>query len=44
MDAKLVNFGMHITHVILGVLTEWHIQILLLLAAVSFLSSVMFRF
>jgi hypothetical protein len=35
---------MHIPHVIFDVLTKWHIQILLLLAAVSFLSSVMFKF
>jgi hypothetical protein len=44
MDAKLVKFGMHIHYVILVVLTKWHIQILLLLTAVSFLSSVMFGF
>jgi hypothetical protein len=43
MDAKLVYFDMHIPHVILGVLTKWHIQILLVLAAVSFLSSIMFK-
>jgi hypothetical protein len=44
MDTKLVKFGMHIPHVILGVLTKWHIQIMLLLAAVSFLRSDMFEF
>jgi hypothetical protein len=44
MDAKLVKFGMHIPHFILGVLTKWHIQIVLLLVAASFLSSDMFEF
>jgi hypothetical protein len=44
MDVKSVNFVMHIPYVILGVLTKWHIQIVLLLAAVSFLSSIMFEF
>jgi hypothetical protein len=44
MDAKLLKFGMQIPHVFLGVLTKWHIQILLLLAAVSFLSFVMVEF
>jgi hypothetical protein len=39
-----MELGMHSPHVILDVLTKWHIQILLLLAAVSFLSSVMFEF
>jgi hypothetical protein len=35
MDAKLVKFGMQIPHVILGVLTMWHIQIMLILEAVA---------
>jgi hypothetical protein len=39
-----MKHGMHSPHVILDVLTKWHIQILLLLEAVSFLSSVMFKF
>jgi hypothetical protein len=39
-----MKFGMHIPHVILGGHTKWHIQIMLLLAAVSFLSSDMFEF
>jgi hypothetical protein len=43
MDVKLVKFGMHIPRHF-GCAHEWHIQILLLLAAVSFLSSVMFEF
>jgi hypothetical protein len=39
-----MKFGMHIPHVILGVLTKWHIQIMLLLTVVSFLRSDMFEF
>jgi hypothetical protein len=41
MHAKLVKLGMHISHVISDVLKMWHIQILLLLAVVPFLSSAM---
>jgi hypothetical protein len=44
MPTKFMKFGMHIPHVILGVLTKWHIQFMLLLAVVSFLSSDMFKF
>jgi hypothetical protein len=42
--AKFIKFVMHAPHVIPGVLTKWHIQILLRLAVVPFLSSVMFEF
>jgi hypothetical protein len=41
MHDKLVKLDMHIPHVVLDVLTKWHIQILPLLAAVPFLRSAM---
>jgi hypothetical protein len=44
MHAKLLKFDMHIPHVVLDLLTKWHIQILLLLAVVPFLSSAMLEF
>jgi hypothetical protein len=44
MHAKFMNFVMQTPHVIPDLLTKWHIQILLGLQVVPFLSSTIFEF
>jgi hypothetical protein len=44
MHAKFMKFVMHTPHAIPGLLTKWHIQILLGLHVVSFLRYAMIEF
>jgi hypothetical protein len=44
MHVKFMKFVMHTPHAIPGLLTKWHIQILLGLHVVSFLRSAMIEF